>query len=253
MAGLKTRLYEPTMVIAPSDAFDYTAVVPPNGKARTSGWPVQHNAAIECLVGQSPTIRILDAGLPTGSMKSTASGYVLPRVLRSQIALTASDRSSPATTASFYVDRELTEALQPGDTVRIVRNHLGGLAMAILRGAELVAAAGAITSTELGNVAARIPRQLIETALDVFRPRDPDFAFREWPIEVEIASTRAVLFSGRRDFGDYCVFVEHGLFTGDAAAAECLSISRNGLVADIAAIASAQLIDAPQALQITRR
>src|SRR5215510_12196127 len=141
------------MVIPPSDTFDYTALVPPNGKTRASGWPVQHSprlrsgqgAATECLVGQSPTIRILDAGLPTGSTKSTASGFVLPRVPRSQIALTATDRSSPATTTSFYVDRELTEALQPGDTVRIVRNHLGGVAIAILRGEELVAAAGAIT------------------------------------------------------------------------------------------------------------
>jgi hypothetical protein len=241
------------MGIPPSDTFDYTAVVPPNAKARASGWPVQPNAGTECLVGQSPTIRILDAGLPTGSTKSTASGFVLPRVPRSQVALTATDRSSPATTASFYIDRELTDTLQPGDTVRIVRNHLGGVAMAILRGGELVAAAGAITSTGLGNVAARIPRQLIEAALDVFRPHDPDFAFREWPVEVEIGSSHAVLFTGRRDVGDYCIFVEHGLFTGDAAASECLSISRNGLVADIAAIASAQLIDGPHALQITRR
>jgi len=240
------------MVIAQSDAFDYTAVVPRNGKTRASGWAVQHNGATECLVGQSPTIRILDAGLPAGSAKSTASG-LLPRVPRSQIALTATDRSSPATTASFYVDRELTEAMQPGDTMRIVRNHLGALAIAILRGEELVAAAGAVTSAALGNVTARIPRQLVEAALDVFRLHDPDFAFREWPVEVEIGSSRAMLYTGRRDLGDYCVFVEHGMFTGDSAASECLSISRNGLVADTAAIASAQLIDEPHALQITRR
>jgi hypothetical protein len=241
------------MVIPHNETFDYAAVVPPNGKARASGWPVQHGAATECLVGQAPTIRILDAGLPTGSTKSTASGFVLPRVLRSQIALTATDRSSAATTASFYVDREFTESLQSGDALRIVRNHLGALAIAILRGEQLVAGAGALTSTGLGNVSTRIPRQLVEAALDVFRPHDPDFAFREWPVEVEIGSARAMLFTGRRDLGDYCVFVEHGLFTGDSAASECLSISRNGLVADIAAIASAQLIDAPHALQITRR
>jgi hypothetical protein len=249
------------MVIPQSDAFDYTAVVPRNGKTRASGWPVQDSprlrsgqgSATECLVGPSPTIRILDAGLPAGSTKSPASGFLLPRVPRSQIALTATDRSSPATTASFYVDRELTEAMQPGDTMRIVRNHLGALAIAILRGEELVAAAGAVTSAALGNVTARIPRQLVEAALDVFRLHDPDFAFREWPVEVEIGSSRAMLYTGRRDLGDYCVFVEHGMFTGDSAASECLSISRNGLVADAAAIASAQLIDAPHALQITRR
>jgi hypothetical protein len=61
------------------------------------------------------------------------------------------------------------------------------------------------------------------------------------------------MFSGRRDFGDYCVFVEHGLFAGESAASECLSISRAGLASDIAAIASAQLMDVPDALQITRR
>jgi hypothetical protein len=241
------------MVIPQNDTFDYTAVVPPDGNSRSSGWPVQHSGATECLLGQSPTIRILDAGLPRGSVKSTASGFVLPRVLRSQIALTATDRSSPATTASFYVDRELTAAIKAGDTIRLVRNHLGALAIAILRRDELVVAAGAIASTPLGNVTVRIPRHLIEAALDVFRPHDPDFAFREWPVEVEVGSTRAVLFSGRRDFDDYCVFAEHGLFAGDSAASECLSISRTGLVSDIAAIASAQLMDAAHALQITRR
>ena len=241
------------MVIPPSDTFDYIAVVPPDGNPRSSGWPVQPSGATECLVGQSPTIRILDAGLPHGSTKSTASGFVLPRVPRSQIALTATDRSSSATTASFYLDRELTDALRPGDTIRIVRNHLAGLAIAILRGNELVAATGAVTSAALGNVTARIPRQLIEAALDVFRPHDPDFALREWPVEVEIGSSRALMFSGRRDLGDYCVFAEHGLFAGESAAAECLSISRAGLASDIAAIASAQLMDVPDALQITRR
>jgi hypothetical protein len=241
------------MVIPHSDAFDYTAVVPQNGKTRVSGWPAQHNGASECLVGQAPTIRILDAGLATGAANSTASGTTLPRVPRSQIAFTATDRSSPATTASFYVDRELTAAMQPGDTIRVVRNHLGALAIAILRGDALVAAAGAVTSAALGNVKARIPRQLVEAALDVFRLHDPDFAFREWPVEVEVGSFRAMLFTGRRDLGEYCVFVEHGMFTGDSAASECLSISRTGLVGDIAAIASAQLIDGPQALQITRR
>jgi len=239
-------------LIPQSDTFDYTAVVPANGTQKPSSWPVQRSSALECLLGPAPTIKIVDAGLPKGSTKSTASGFVLPRVLRSQIVLTATDSSSDATAAAFHVDREFTAPLQPGDTIRMVRNHLGALAIAILREDLLVAAAGAVTSIALGNVVARIPRQLIEAALDVFRPRDPDFAFREWPIEVEVGASRAVLFSGRRDLGEYCVFVEHGLFAGDSAASECLSISRADLASDIAAIASAQLIDAPQALHIAR-
>jgi len=240
------------MVIPQGDTFDYTAVVPANGMQKSS-WPTGHSDAVESLLGPAPTIKIVDAGLPKGSSKPTASGFVLPRVLRSQIILTTTDSSSNATHAAFHVDREFTAPLQPGDTIRIVRNHLGALAIAILREDHLVAAAGAVASIGLGNVTARIPRQLIEAALDVFRPRDPDFAFREWPVEVEVGGARAVLFSGRRDLGEYCVFVEHGLFAGDSAASECLSISRAGLVPDIAAIASAQLIDAPHALEIVRR
>jgi hypothetical protein len=240
------------MVIPQSDTFDYTAVVPANGMKKSS-WPVHHSNAVECLLGPAPTIKIVDVGLPKGSTKSTASGFVLPRVLRSQIILTATDSSSDVTHAAFHVDREFAAPLQAGDTIRIVRNHLGALAIAILREDHLVAAAGAVTSIALGNVSARIPRQLIEAALDVFRPHDPDFAFREWPVAVEVGASRAVLFSGRRDLGEYCVFVEHGLFAGDSAASECLSISRTGLVSDIAAIASAQLLDAPHALEIVRQ
>jgi len=239
-------------LIPPSDTFDYTAVVPASG-LRKSSWPIGHSTAVECLLGSAPTIKIVDAGLPKRSKKSTTSGFALPRVLRSQIILMATDSSSNVTHAAFHVDREFTAPLQPGDTIRVVRNHLGALAMAILREDHLIAAAGAVTSIALGNVTARIPRQLIEAALDVFRPRDPDFAFREWPVEVEVDASRAVLFSGRRDLGEYCVFVEHGLFAGDSAASECLSISRAGLVSDIAAIASAQLIDAPHALEIVRK
>src|SRR5262245_38955873 len=210
------------MVIPRDETFDYTVVVPANGTQKS--WPVQPSAANASLVGASPTIKIVEAGLPKDSTQSTASGFVLPRVLRSQIVITSSDAASDVTAAAFHVDREFTAPLAAGDTIRIARNHLGALAIAIVRGDHLVAAAGAITSIALGNVVARIPRQLIEAALDVFRPRDPDFAFREWPVEVEIDAARAVLFSGRRDLGEYCVFVDHGLVAGDSAADESLSI-----------------------------
>jgi hypothetical protein len=52
-------------------------------------------------------------------------------------------------------------------------------------------AVGAVTVVPLGpNVAARIPADLIERAASVFRERDPEFHFAEWP--VELSSDRRV-------------------------------------------------------------
>jgi len=241
------------MAIVPGGTFDYIAVVPPDGAQQSAPWPVQPGDAVDYLVGPSPTLRIVDAGLAPGQSGSTVAGAALPRVMRSRIVLTASGRAHAlAAEASFHIEQELAAALVPGDTLRMVRNHIGGLAVAMMRGHELMAAAGAITAVPLGHVTVRIPRVLIEAALDVFRADDPDFAFREWPVEVAVGHERSLLFAGRRDIGGYHVFVEHGLFAGDSASSECLSISRTGLVPDVVAIASAQLLDSSEALQITR-
>jgi hypothetical protein len=167
--------------------------------------------------------------------------------------LTAADQfNALASSAAFHVDQGLIGSLIPGDAIRVVRNHNGGLAIAVTRRSELVVAAGAITSIALGNVIARIPRALIESALDVFRLHDPDFAFREWPVEVAIGNARSVIYAGRRDLANYCVYAEHGVFAGDIGLSECLAVSHAELMSDAVAIATAQLIDAPDALEVTR-
>jgi hypothetical protein len=121
-------------LIPHDETFDDTVVVPANGRQNSSSWSVQRASAADSLVGASPTIKIVDA-------------------------------ASNAVAAAFHVDRELTAPLRAGDTIRIVRNHLGALAIAIVREDHLRAAAGAVTSIALGNVAARIPRALIEAAI----------------------------------------------------------------------------------------
>jgi len=238
-------------MISPAGTFDYTFVVPQNAPPDTP-WVAQPGVKEERLVGPSPTLSIVDAGLPSAPASSTITGSVLPRVMRSRIVLAASGRShATAARASFHVDRELMAAVRPADTLRIVRTPNCGLALSIMRGEALVAAAGAVTALSLGHVVAQVPRLLIEAALDVFRPTDPDFEFREWPIEIAVGDQRSILFMGRREYGGYRFVVEHGLFGGMPGVPECVAISRTGLVDETATIASAQLMD-PDPLAIER-
>jgi hypothetical protein len=236
------------MVIPPEETFDYSFLVTEDTQRGASS-PAEPGTG-DRLVGPSPALRIIDAGLWV--VPSSVTGLTQQRVMRSRIQLTAHERSQAvASEASFHVDQTLTAALRPGDSIRVVRSHLGGLALSIMRGHELVAAAGAVTALPLGPVVARIPRELIEGALDVFRPTDPDFEFREWPVEVAVGDQRSIMFTGRREFGGYDVFVEHGLWAGTAGVPECVAISRDGLVDELAAITSAQLMQSPDALTIT--
>ena len=86
----------------------------------------------------------------------------------------------------------------------------------------------------------------------VFRTLDPDFRFPELPLEVSVSSSRSILYGGRRTIEDYLVFVMHGFLDGIPGTDAYGAIHRQGQCSDIAAQASATLMDGPAALSIYR-
>ena len=67
--------------------------------------------------------------------------------------------------------------------------------------------------------------------------------FRELPLELRIGSERRVLYSGRPRIGDYNVFLEHGFYLGLPGTDACAAISHTSGCPEVAAIASAQLLE----------
>jgi len=155
------------MVMPSAGTFQYKAIVPV--KFDECSWPVQPDQPIvhtgdslhdSRLVGACPCLRITDSG-PTPNPSSSR-----PEVLRSRFTLTASERQNASvSSASFYVEKDLTSAFQPGDTLHMARTGCAGIALSLLRNGHLVFAAGAISAVPLGNnVTAALPLDLIEEA-----------------------------------------------------------------------------------------
>jgi hypothetical protein len=248
--------------IGPWGTFDYVAIVPESGEDKAF-WRVRLRTPIEVtgdqrkekrLVGHSPMLEISDAEISPGTRTSRLTGNTSPRVLRSRLTLTAETSAYAAVaSASFYVDRSLTMALCPHDTLCMARTHCGGLALSILRDGQLVAAAGAVSAVPLGEcVHVRTPVDTIREAEEVFRKHDPEFAFGHLPVEIRIGGQTRLLYGGRRRMDSYDVYVEHGFYRGLPGTAECVAISLVGTCPDVVAIASAQLLDFPDALEIVQ-
>lgn len=229
--------------------FNYLTIIPNNFEEKSSSpWPVQPAEKVDGifdspknsrLTGLSPSLEITDGG-PTPNPGSSR-----PAVSRSRFTLTASGRrNSSVSSASFYVDRRLTHAFEPGDTLYMVRTHSAGLGLSLLRNDRLVFAVGAISSVPLGNeVRGGIPHDLVQQAVTIFQKRDPNFQFRELPVEISVDERLQIIFRGRNHLGNYDIWVEHGYFPGTPGVHECASISLNGACGFGAASASAQLLE----------
>jgi hypothetical protein len=240
-----------------SGTFDYVAIVPErSGDSEFEcGGDVRERIVTtgddlrDCrLVGVAPLIRVTDAGL------TPDAGPRRPWVMRSRITLTASGRRQ-ATVAevSFHVDQALTSSMRMGDEIHLARTACGGLGLSVIRGGELVVAAGAVTAVPLGRrVRARIPMDLIARAKAVFRELDPDFEFSEQPLEVSVSGSPSILNRGRRTVEEYQIFVVHGFLRGIPGTDECGAIFHQGQCPDVAAHASAMLMDGPDALSISQ-
>jgi len=144
-------------------------------------------------------------------------------------------------------------ALWPHDMLCMARTGCGGLVMSIIRDVHLVAAAGAASAVPLGeSVHVRTPIDLITEAESVLRKHDPEFRFGHLPVEVRIGEQTRLLYGGRPRIDSYDVFVEHGFYVGLPGVNECMAISLIGACPDVVAIASAQLMAVPDALEIVR-
>lgn len=248
------------MAIGRSGTFDYVAMVPAPG-ADHAPWNVRLRTPLELtgddrmdgrLVGHLPTLEISDAGITPSVRISRLTGKVGPRVLRSRLTLTAATRDYAAVaSASFHVDRALTMALRPHDMLCMARTSCGGLALSIIRGDQLVAAAGAVSEVALGQfVRVRTPTDTIKEAEEVFRKHDSEFAFGHLPVEIQIGEQTRLLYGGRPQIDSYGVFVGHGFYRGLPGTDECVAIWLSGTCPEISAIASAELMDFPDALEM---
>jgi hypothetical protein len=238
------------MVMSPGGTFDYVAVVPHRSDDGSFECRARMREPVappeDRLVGLAPVVRVTDAGLTPNA------GPQRPWVLRSRITLSASARAQAAVAeASFHVDKALTSSLKADDLLHMARTACGGLGLSVIRGGELVVAVGAVTAVPLGRgVEARIPLDMVAVAEAAFRQRDPEFEFPEWPVEITINSAVSVLYRGTRELGQYAVRVEHGFLPGEPGQEVCAAICRRDACADIAANASAVLVDDQAALSL---
>lgn len=216
-----------------SGTFDYVFHVsdgPRSGDRKMRGKLRDPHDAGDRLLGHAPTLEAVEYKRAEWQ-------------LYSRVTLAATGwRRATASRFSFSVDRALITTLRAGDTIHVSRTSVGGLGFSILRGDELVAAVGAITSVELGtDLTARHPRDLIEQVERVFRTRDPEYKTREFPIELTAAGETRIVHKGRTRVGPYDAFVIHGFIIGIPGTAERACIERRGVSPETAALTTAQL------------
>jgi len=233
----------------PCGTFHYFAIV--SGKLpdkRSSPWSVQLAETVDengdelhdaRLTGLSPYLEITDGG-PTPSPSVSR-----PSVLRSRLTLTASSRrNSTVSSASFYVDRDLTSIFEPEDRLHMARTSCGGLGLSLLRNGQLVFAVGAISSVPFGNdVQAGTPRDLVREAETAFKKRDPEFRFREFPVQISIRGRSRIMFRGWEKLESYDIWLEHGFLPGIPGTDECAAVALEGACGAVPATASAQLLN----------
>jgi hypothetical protein len=227
-------------MIHPCGTFEYVAVVPKHaeGEPFRSDCRSRAAAAEHRLVGANPKVLFEPAGL------TPDAGPTRPFVMRTRVTLRARllERTS-VPSFSFYVDQSLIDRLDAGDLLHVARTGAGGLAVSAIRGSDLVYAVGAVTSVPLGDVISiGSPHEIIAQAEALFQRRDADFSFRELPVEVRAGETTSILFAGRRQLGDYKIFVSHGHLVGVPGVDECVAVTRTGWCPEEAAIASAMLL-----------
>jgi hypothetical protein len=238
------------MAMSPLGTFDYVGTIPERRRDGTIVCTLSTRGKIPSegrLTGHAPTLSIAEAGLTPDPSPTR------PRVMRSRLSLTAaSRRASTVQAAHFHVDRGLVASMRAGDTLHLVRTHSADLGLSILRNDLLVAAVGAVASLPLGaDVTVSSPYALICEAEAILRSRDPDFSFRETPLEIVVAGERPRIvsyFNGA--LGPFIVYVMHGCLRGIPGDAECAALSRVGLCGDVVASCSAMLLAPKGALSM---
>jgi hypothetical protein len=90
----------------------------------------------------------------------------------------------------------------------------------------------------------------VEKAEAMFKRHDLDFEFPELPVDVRVVNQRRIIFGGSHQLDQYKVFMIHGKFPVEDGVDECLAISLIGACSEVAANASAMLMDTERPLRI---
>jgi hypothetical protein len=142
------------------------------------------------------------------------------------------------------VDKLLVNVLRADDVFHMARTGRGGLGFSALRQDKLIFAMGQISAVPLGSgIKVGTPGDLLKEAEDVFRRRDPEFQFPEWPIEVRGLEKSCILYGGEVRMDGYHVWMESCFRHGVLGTPECVSICLEGVCDWVAASASAQLLN----------
>jgi hypothetical protein len=145
---------------------------------------------------------------------------------------------------SFFLDKDLINALRSGDVIYVARTSCCGLGVSAIRQGRLIFAVGEISAVPLGSgIDVDIPMDLMKQAQEVFRQRDPGFKFPEWPLEVRSREKSSILFHGSLEKDGYQVHVLHGFRPGEPGLPECVAISLDSACNWVAASSSAQLLE----------
>jgi hypothetical protein len=229
--------------------FEYVSSVPPEGE-RDGEWRVQLTKPVTLrgnrlgdsrLVGHEPVLAIAacEPALRPGSRRTQ-----LPQC---RFTLKASSRThATVSAASFYVDQRMLSVFQTGDSFHMSRTACAGRGLSLLRKGRLVFALGAITSVPLGNIQAHTPHDLVMEAEQVFKRHDAEFAFREFPVQIEVGGEMRLMYRGLRTMNGYEVSVMHGFYPGIPGENECAAITlRNACRHSIASI-TAQFFDSTE-------
>jgi hypothetical protein len=236
-----------TNMMPPSATFAYVVRVP-DGGTKNAPWvmdslelhtPTGKPLSDNRLVGWKPLLHINDAGLTPNPSVSR------PSVLRSELRLVATDKEcASVSTVSYFLDRALVNVLRAGDVFHMAGTGCGGLGISALRQDKLIFAVGQISAVPCGSgIKVGFPADLLEEAEAVFRRRDHDFEFPDWPIEVRVLGTSRILYGGAVRMDGYHVQVQHGPRPGDGGEPECVSICLEEVCDWVAASASAQLLN----------
>src|ERR1700690_1952231 len=201
------------MVMPMCGTFHYTTIVPEGGvqmppwKMKSHGTPGLKFDLLQDrrLIGWSPLLYIGDGGMTPNP------GPLRPSVLRCELRLeTTEKKHATQAAASYYVDKALIIILRPGDAFHMVRSSCGGLGLSALRQGKLIFAVGQVSAVPLGEgIRVSAPNDLIETAREIFRHRDPNFEFSELPVEIDCGNEISIVFRGWVNMNGYQAWIEH--------------------------------------------
>ena len=196
------------------------------------------------LVGYAPLLYIGDWGAiadPTG-LRST--------MRLSRLTLRASSLNNAThSETSCIIDRELIMPMQVGDVLRLSHSAMWGTGISLLRGNDLVFAAGAILGHPLGkNIRVKLPDDFSDRWA---RYGDIPYELRKGqkllvPVEFHVGNETRSIYGGTAELGAYEFWVREGTDYNFPSGDTIIAIAVKGLSDSIPTVASAMLLHRPK-------